>query len=338
MKRHHVVIGIVLILLVVLLVGYRSREYARTDETSGRHPPGTQPTAVPSATQHQVSKQRSVWPAQHQQAVALVESIYSVPISFYGHVQDQLGNPIADADVEYSVIHKFWESGSKHKGKSNSDGDFSLTGVKGAALHVAVWKEGYAGISRKSDGAFSFGVPFDAQRDRPVPTKDDPAVFVLRKKAVADPLFVISRDVEIPKDGHPVDISLRTAKPAELGRGDLQIACWTFDQSKDRKGHYDWRVRISIPGGGLLARSDPEFSFTAPETGYEPSVDVTMSKGSIGWRRDHDKQYWVRFHDGTYARMRLRVTTAGSHFASIAAYLNPSGSRNLEYDPNKVIK
>jgi hypothetical protein len=36
--------------------------------------------------------------------------------------------------------------------------------------------------------------------------------------------------------------------------------------------------------------------------------------------------------------MRIRITTAGGHFATISSFVNPSGSRNLEFDENKVIK
>lgn len=87
-----------------------------------------------------------------------------------------------------------------------------------------------------------------------------------------------------------------------------------------------------------MIRSDPELSFEAPESGYSSTVEVNMSHASTRWQRDSDEQYWLKLRNGTFARMRFRITTGGAHFATIMAYLNPSGSRNLEFDPSKLRK
>lgn len=276
--------------------------------------------------------------SDRQRAVQFVQSIYAAPVGLYGRVQDQFGAPVSGANIEFSVLDRFWESGTKYTRLSEGDGSFSLTGVKGAAVSVAVWKDGYGGIAEKSTGSFSFGVPFDAHRDRPSPTKDNPAIFVLRKKAEADALFVANRDVRISKDGTPVDVSLRTGKSVGHDKGDIRIECWTSDLMKDNKGHYKWHSRVSVPGGGLMVRTDTELDFVAPESGYQPSVEIDMPQDASNWRRDSDAQYWVKLSSGTFARMRFRITTAGGHFATISSYLNPSGSRNLEYDENKVLR
>jgi hypothetical protein len=266
-----------------------------------------------------------------------VQSVYGAPISFYGRAQDQYGEPVAEAKVQYSALDKFWEPGTKYEGVTDARGYFSITGIEGAALSVHVSKEGYDRIYNQSDGAFSFGVPYNPQRDRPTPTKNNPAVFVLRKKTAPEPLVAIDRDVLVPKDGTPVDVSLKNGKPVPAGQGDIALECWTSDQTKDAQGRYDWRFRFSVPGGGLLKRTDPELAFEAPETGYDPNIEFHMPQASERWQEDYDEQFWLKLRDGRYARMRLRMTTGGGHFASITAYLNPSGSRNLEYDPRQQV-
>jgi len=268
-------------------------------------------------------------------SVEVVRSIYSVPIAFYGKAQDQYGEPVVGAKVQYSALDKLWEPGTKYDDLTDGSGYFSIAGIRGAALSVRVSKEGYDRIYNLSDGAFSFGAPYDPQRDRPTPTKDKPTIFVLRKKTPAEPLIAIDREVPVPKNGTPVEVSLGTGKAVAAGQGDLKIECWTSDQTKDAEGRYEWHCRLSVPGGGLVERTEPELNFEAPEHGYEPSIDVRMPQTAERWKEDHDEQYWAKLRDGSYARMRLRMTTGGGHFASITAFLNVSGSRNLEYDASK---
>lgn len=335
MKRYFLFVGVAISIAGLWFV---TRSYHTSP--NAQHPTAnlTKNWPTPTATASNVLATPAAKPADQRRTVQLVQTIYASPIEIYGRVQDQFGNPVSAAKVEYSVLDRFWEPGTKYTGVSDNNGLFSLTDVKGAAVSVAIWKNGYAGIAEKSNGSFSFGVPFDAQRDRPTPTKDKPAIFVLRKKVEADPLIVANRDIRIPKDGTPVELDLRTAKATTVGHGDLKIECWTSDNVRDTQGHYEWRARISVPGGGLSRRTEPELALTAPESGYEPRVEIAMPQNAERWRRDCDGQYWVKLGNGTFARMRLRITTAGDHFASITSYLNPSGSRNLEYDEAKVIK
>jgi hypothetical protein len=270
-----------------------------------------------------------------QATVGIVQDLFSTPISFFGKVQDQSGLPIGGAEVEFGAIDQFWESGSKHHALSGANGLFSITGIKGAGLTVSVSKTGFAGIDGLSYQSFGYGMPPDSTRKAP-PSRNAPAIFILRKKAMADALYEVRRDIVIPKNGTPVDVSLRTGKPIDHDKGDIRIECWTSDDVKDAQGHYDWRARFSVPGGGLALRTESELEFTAPESGYEPTLEVAMPHTAQHWRRDSDGQFWVKLGNGTFARVRLRITTAGAHFATINSYLNPSGSRNLEYDENKV--
>ena len=85
-----------------------------------------------------------------------------------------------------------------------------------------------------------------------------------------------------------------------------------------------------------MKREDTELSFEAPEDGYKPTLEMQMLPTAKRWHEDDDGQYWLKLGNGTYARMRFRITTGGGHFASVVSFLNPKpGSRNLEYDPVK---
>jgi hypothetical protein len=78
-----------------------------------------------------------------------------------------------------------------------------------------------------------------------------------------------------------------------------------------------------------------KFDFEAPISGYQSIVEFSMSKDAERWKNDFEAEYFVKLANGHYARMEFRITTGGDHFASIDVYYNPSGSRNLEYDPKK---
>jgi hypothetical protein len=328
------------LLLAVVLVIYWASHTAMTSKISQSTTPSPASPAAGATTVFSSNSGSVVTPtavATKKDNAQVVKDVFSAPISFFGIVEDQDGLPIDAAKVEFGAVDKFWESGSNYQTVSKVDGTFAITGIKGAGLTVGVSKEGYEGIKGRSYQSFGYGMPPDSNRKAP-PRKDAPAVFVLRKKGNADILFVVRRDVRLPKDGTPIEISLRTGKPVGTGHGDLKIECWTSDQLKDEMGHYDWRARVSVPDGGIVRRIDTENDFTAPETGYASTIEIATTRASIDWKRDHEAHYWVRLRDGTYARMRLRLTTAGDHFATISSYLNPSGSRNLEFDEDKVMK
>lgn len=333
--KRFIILGMVIVALIVLFYHLRYKKVATGDSLATAPTEPNPPQTIPGAS----AGTQSIPVPQNHRAAEIVQSIYTAPIAFFGKVQDQYGKPVPDAQIDYSVIDKYFEPASKKSGVADKNGNFSLTGVQGAALTVGVSKEGYDPIYQQSNGAFSFGVPNDSQRDRPTPTQENPAMFVLRKKASAEPLVAIDRDVLVPKDGRPVEVSLKTGKAVGAARGDIKIECWTSDQTKDAQGRYEWRYRLSVPGGGVTKRQDPELNFQAPEDGYQPNLESHMLPTSPRWRPDDDGQYWVKLADGTFARMRFRITTGGGHFASIISYLNPTpGDRNLEFDPKNQIK
>lgn len=266
---------------------------------------------------------------------------YTAPIAFYGKVVDEKNNPISEADVFYSVVNNPLEDGPKYEGISDANGLFSISGIKGAALTAGATKKGYYVIHHQSAKSFAYGLPPSPDIDSPIPTKNNPAVFVLRKMGKTVPLVPINhRDVSIPKDGTSVEISLSTGTEVPEGEGDIIVECWTKNQGLDPNlgEHYDWRFRLTIPDGGLVERKN-EFDFIAPESGYRPMIEFNMPKNMPEWKGDFQDEYFLRLKGNRYARMNFRMRSRGDHFAVVTSFLNPvPGVRNLEYDPDKAIK
>ena len=60
------------------------------------------------------------------------------------------------------------------------------------------------------------------------------------------------------------------------------------------------------------------------------------SAGNLQWSSRINKDYFVRFENGRYGRFQL-TASGETGFCRFESYLNPSGSRNLEVDPTKLV-
>ena len=272
---------------------------------------------------------------ERKEVVAKVQSALATPITFHGTVIDQNDDPVPDATVNYGALDKFNAPGSQYHDKSDADGTFAITGIVGAALSVGVRKEGYYMIDGKSANTFAYGIGPDSVRREP-PTKDNPAIFVLHKMGVTEPLtHISSRTYRIPRNGTPIDVDLTTGQVSPQGQ--LRVQTWTEDQTKDARQYYNWRCRISVPQGGLVERKD-QFDFEAPVDGYRSSDEIVMSQTAEKWQPQAQREYFVKLNEGLYGRIQMKIIAQGNHFFRLEAYLNPSGSRNLEFDPGKVVQ
>jgi Carboxypeptidase regulatory-like domain len=270
--------------------------------------------------------------AQQQKQAAFLQ-LFNTPISFWGKVVDEKGDPVSNATVELGTADRPWEEGASYERITDEKGLFSITDVKGLSISVDVSKDGYYKTSR-SRGQFSYAQP--SANKVPLPTPDNPTVFELRKTGQFESLVHVDSFIKVPRDGTPVDISLETGRPVAAGDGALRVEAWTNDQLDDPQGHYDWRCRISVPDGGLTERKG-EFDFEAPANGYRPSDEINMPRTAESWSPQVSREYFLKLADGRYARIRFEMVAGGDNFISIHSYLNPKlGHRNLECDPDKT--
>jgi hypothetical protein len=276
--------------------------------------------------------------ARRKETVDKILASLATPITFYGRIIDQNGDPVPNANVRYGVIDKFDADGSRYEDKSDASGYFSVDGIQGAVLTVGVWKNGYHIIENKSKGSFAYGVGADSTRKEP-PTKNNPAIFVLQKGGITEPLIRLSTGgIKVPKNGSPVSIDLATGERTSASANCLKVEAWTEDKTSNAAGSYHWRCRVSVPGGGLVERKE-QFDFEAPALGYQQYDEIVMLSNDPSWTRRFKKNYFAQFPSGNYARLQFQFTSGGDHFFIVESYLNPRpGSRNVEFDPQKVVK
>jgi len=205
------------------------------------------------------------------------------------------------------------------------NGGFSIQNISGKLLRVTVSKEGY--YSYQPNGAFFY---YAGENQNFVPDASRPVVFYLREKGAGTNLIHYDKSFSLSRDGTPILIDLPSGTVVSSGGDSLKVEGWTYDNQKKEGSKYDWKCRVSVPGGGLQT-NDEEFPFLAPESDYvvEDIIDMPVTN-TVQWSYIVRRQYYVRTADGNFGRMIFTMVAGGGNFCEINLYFNPSGSRNLE--------
>ena len=166
-----------------------------------------------------------------------------------------------------------------------------------------------------------------------VPDSSKPVVFRLQTKGQAEPLLVVdypgfAQIAQFERNGPPVELDLLQGKEVTSG-GQLTLEFWG-DPIDKTKRVFDWRCRLSVPGGGLVETAK-EFSFQAPEDGYLPFIEIDMPLDEEEWKSSIRRKYFIHLSDGRYGRIEFYLLARNGVF-TVKSAINPSGSRNLEYD------
>jgi hypothetical protein len=251
---------------------------------------------------------------------------WQAPINFYGKVVDESNNPVSGANIHFRWSEKPAEDGMRTADtESDAEGLFSLQGEHGRSLTVWFGKDGYY-ASQGGQRTFLYALGQDIISPDPY----NPVIFQLRKKGhgVAS-LIMLKQNYRVARDGTPLAINLVSGASATSESSDFVVRCWTQDAGKRPGEKYDWRCVVSVPGGGAVTNDD-EFAFTAPETGYAPTLEIAMPADRPDWTSDVDLKFYYRLADGRYGRMTFSMIAGGQHFCMIDSVLNPTGSRDLE--------
>jgi len=257
--------------------------------------------------------------------------LLSASVEFYGKVVDENKIPISSAKIVASLVDHIGQGDTVVNTITDANGLFHISG-HGMAIVIEASKEGYY-RDKASVGHFSYSdIGGDVERHT---DSDDPAVFVLRKRGKGKKLIQAMRSVRFSRDGAPSSVNISDGRLSEAGKAIIVIEVRTDDRDVKPNSNrpYDWHCRVTVPDGGLLRRIGA-YDFTAPENGYLPydEIDMPVSLGEK-WRNNAEKQYFVKFPNGCYARLELNVIPFGDHFWVITSFLNPIlGSRNLEND------
>jgi hypothetical protein len=193
----------------------------------------------------------------------------------------------------------------------------------------SIERAGYEYATTNRNG-FEYSAFFEEEYHIPNPANR--VIFRMHRKVEGASLVTISDKFKIQSD-ETVAINLRT------GKQDKTTASFVVElvDNSDPTGR-KWAARISAPGGGLQPAND-EFATVAPEEGYVPEIGIDQDTPQPGGFQSgtlyKGGKFYVKTSSG-YALVEFRMIP-GNKSIRVTSYLNPSGSRNLEFDDKKQI-
>ncbi len=261
---------------------------------------------------------------------------WKIPIRFFGKVVDQDDNAVADALVHFQWVNLQGNEGVEEaEATTDQQGRFSLEGKRGKRLSVRISKKGYYDVTR-DENQLDFEYANPAEHVFYEPDASNPVILRIRKKGKMEELIANEVLLDLRGQGATATVDLVTGNVSP-SNGQLQVAVWkpgiTAEQINTGKVFpYEWRVQLKINGGGLAEYTDVD-PFEAPKSGYTSQYDALLQP-THGASADVtvDKQFYFYFgQPPKYGRFQLR-TNGDRASVFIKSWLNPSGSRNLEYD------
>lgn len=214
---------------------------------------------------------------------------------------------------------------------TDAQGLFSLTGQKGALVGIeAMEKPGYK-APYLVDKTYWYWAPIPGLRH--TPDVNAPVVFRMWKLQGAENLIRKGIGTRIPYDGRTVIFDLQAGREVKSG-GDIKVTLLrTPLQIKRGQDKFGWTATIEAVDGGVIVSTD-EFMYRAPESGYETKLTISVTAKDSRWSADKAVSFYLKSR-GTYARVQAKFMTDSEKPTTgfdIEAFINPSGSRNLEYD------
>ena len=255
-------------------------------------------------------------------------------MDFYGKVVDQDNHPVEGVTVTAAVgtyEGPTRSGGQKYFAKTVVDGRFSFTGIHGAGCGYWLEKTGYEFNQRQ---------PFASRPKDYVPDPDTPVVLSIWKLHGAEPMVKARIHAYIPCDGTPSVFDLTTGKSV-AHEGDLIVRLIRNPVNIVRGKPFSWQLTFEVSNGGLKEKNDL-YPNEAPATGYQQSITVNMPAEAKNWSPDLQREYYFTAGSGRdYGRINIDLTgdfqpPPTSFDADI--YMNPAGSRILEFDPYKQVR
>jgi hypothetical protein len=335
MKGPIVILGSATVALLLVALWWLNRSIPAPPPFVPPEAPTTPPLTyqVPGKGEYQgLSDPRWKWWNEMEKRDTAFE--WKMPISFYAKLVDQDDRPIAEAKVRYG-----WNDveGSKERfDQSDANGLFSLTGVTGKVLSVRVEKNGYH-AGKEAFGAYEYAAFFEPHYHEPDP--NNPVIFRLFKKLDAESLVVHSTFNSLSYEQGTYYFNLQRgtiSRQPPAGEG-LKL---TITRGRATQGQpFDWTWTVEGVNTTLQVTTD-EFPQIAPTDGYVQSSTIGQKADEERFQRQAQVRLYLRTRENHYGRVDLELSHPNAREVgptlSAKSYLNPSGSRNLEYDPAKV--
>jgi hypothetical protein len=257
------------------------------------------------------------------------------PIDFYGQFIDQNSNPIAGVDVTINVEQVTMPVGSFQgyvdskyipvAKTTDADGRFEIHNETGENFGF--------GIAPKDGYQLSPSAPRGPGRS--ASSYENPIIFRMWKEANKNKESLIGGSHVFGIDsGKIYTLNLITGKKFEgTAEGDLLVSITRPADAKPRT-NFPWSFSIeAVQGGFVEADPSDEFMYIAPDSGYQPKIEMQFDPNDPAWTGIIKKRFFIRSRDGQiYGRAQIEIDSIYNvHSAVQIDYtVNPNGSQNLQ--------
>lgn len=332
MKKIVIFLTILLLSIIIWFLLVRASPETQEGSTSATRESENRPVLT---NQENFEKRTRVYEKNRAQAEKELIKRINAPFQFSGKVVDQNGKCITDVRIKYRISQprRAWDSNTVVKTVfSGSDGTFSIRDKGSGFSFQSLEKEGYRMAQGQMLGFSYTQGPGQDKRDN-----DRIREYVLIQEDKIPSLMVWDEKIFLGWDGVPVRYNLETGKISN--QGELQITAQRGEVNKE--GKFDWSCEIAIVKGMVLETSRDKSSI-ANKQGYKPFWERSYLAVDNRWGTSTGITY-LHFQraNETYGLLRVSLSAdprRGKYSGSMKCYLNPSGSRLLDYDASRKIK
>jgi alpha-tubulin suppressor-like RCC1 family protein len=254
---------------------------------------------------------------------------------FYGKVVDQHGQPVIGADVTVQ-INLGVGRGSTQKVETDGAGLFECTGLRGQSLTITLEKKGFQ-IEGHGLG----------QHNGTDTAPDNRMVFTMWKLKGPEPMLHNELNArKIQPDGRVFTIDFLKNEITEGTNvaGDILVQIKRPPAVKPRE-QYDWSFVMTAIDGGFIEVTNDIYLNEAPQSGYQQQYQMNRYATNVVNYSTYplyrtDRTFFLKSRGGkVYGHFHINELDpdyrGGMASLRIESYINPAGSRNLEFDPAK---
>jgi hypothetical protein len=335
------------VILIFAVTGFLAALASAQGQTSTNLPPIPPGFATRADYLKSLTKEKDILDAYHTGRISKDEAAMALSalgngksMDTYGKVVDQDGQPVVGAKVRAALERETSLTDDKeYDTKSDAKGLFHFLGLHGSALDIIPEKAGYD---------FDPKLPCSSRPEFYVPDPTNPLIVTMWKVHGAEPMVHDQKFYRINSDERTFTIDLmKNVKIAGTNTaGDFQIQIQR-PAHIGRKDKFDWSFVMTAIDGGLIEATNDAYLNEAPDNGYQSQYKFSMSASEekVIWSN------WVKFERNFYLKSRGGKIYGHFHIVitpsyndnddtsalDIVYYINPAGSRNLEFDPQKQI-
>jgi hypothetical protein len=258
---------------------------------------------------------------------------------FYGKVIDQYGQPVTGADVTLGINLAIGRGGSQ-KTQTDAAGLFQFTGIKGQSLNITPEKKGF---QIEGHGLGLKGL------NGPETSPDNRTIYTMWKLKGPEPMMhkeVNSRKIQPDGRVFTIDFLKNEITEGTNVAGDVVFQIKRPPEIKPRE-KYDWSFVMTAIDGGFIEVTNDDYLNEAPKSGYQPQYEMNRYATNVmnysTWQLYRtDRTFFLKSRGGqVYGHFQIKDLDPdyrGMAALRIESFINPSGSRNLEFDPAKQIQ